>query len=300
VTNQAPVSVSVVVPVFNQEDLLPVTLPALLALEGAREIVFVDDGSTDRSPVLLAEVARSQRRVRVVTHPENRGRSAARNTGIAETEGEILLFMDSDIEPESDVLAAHSANYADPGVVGVLSRDVPRGLAHRDPFHRYVRHHSGPSVRAASGPLHFKYFIIGYTSVRRAALAEVGLFDEAIRYGEDLDFAYRLWQRWPEGLRLEPGALVHQHGITELDDRISKLREFGRNLPILLRKHPALARAAGLSIVASPALRPLLSSRLARLSRRSLNAAPWRLQPLLIRHILASAVAFGLREARHS
>jgi mycofactocin glycosyltransferase len=287
----------VVVPVYNQEAILPLTLPSLLALEGHREIVFVDDGSTDGSAALLAIAAREREDVRVVTHPANRGRSAARNTGIEATTGSIVLFLDADIEPAGGLVSAHLRRYADPSVVGVLSRDEPRGLMDGDPFHRYLCEQAGPRSTSATEPLHFKFFIIGYTSIRRTALSAVGGFDEAIRYGEDLDLAYRISTRWPEGLRIEPNALVHQHGLTELDDRFAKLREFGRNLPALLTKHPDLAAAADLMVVVSPTTRWILLPALASLARRMMPAVPKRLQHVFIRHVLASAVATGYREA---
>ena len=293
----APVSISVVVPVFNQEAILPATLPALLALRGAHDIVFVDDGSTDGSAALLAESVRDRENVRVVTHPVNRGRSAARNTGTASSDREVILFLDADIEPHPAALEAHRLRYSDSATVGVLSKDQPRGLTEENPFHRYVRQNAGPGNILASEPLHFKYFIIGYTSIRRRALEEVGGFDEQIGYGEDLDLAFRLWKRWPQGLFREPGAVVHQHGLADLDARVSKLHAFGRNLPALLTKHPDLAAAADLAVVVSPAMKPFLSRPLSTGVRRALHRSPKSVQLFLIRHLLASAVAIGYHEA---
>jgi glycosyltransferase involved in cell wall biosynthesis len=85
--------VSIIVPCFNAAATIGATIEgALSEAENTREIVIVDDGSTDES----LEIARSfEPCVRVLTGP-NRGASAARNRGIAETAGEWIVFLDAD------------------------------------------------------------------------------------------------------------------------------------------------------------------------------------------------------------
>lgn len=87
---------SVVVPIHNVAGYLPAALSSL-ASQTLRdiEVVMVDDGSTDRSPVLAAEVAARDRRFRLVQQP-NHGLGHARNTGIRHATGEFLAFVDSD------------------------------------------------------------------------------------------------------------------------------------------------------------------------------------------------------------
>jgi Glycosyl transferase family 2 len=85
-------SVAVVVPAFNASATLAATLGSALAQEHVAEIVVVDDGSRDDS---FAIARRYEPGAKVLTGP-NRGVSAARNRGIAETKAEWLLFLDSD------------------------------------------------------------------------------------------------------------------------------------------------------------------------------------------------------------
>ncbi len=290
-------SISVVVPIYNQAALLPVTLPGVLGQDHPAEIILVDDGSTDGSAAIIERLAAGRADVRLIRHGENRGRAAARNTGVVAATGEVVLFFDGDMQPEAGVVRAHASRYCR-GTIGVVSRDVLEGLDPTDSFHRYLLGKSGQKGADPSRPLPFRYFVIGYTSVRADALRAVGGFDEAISYGEDLDLAYRLWQRWPGGLFHEPAAVVHQYDVGGLDERLRKLREFGANLPRLLAKHPGLADAAGLRVVASPAWSRLLRPEVARLARRMLPLAPPDLRRAIIRYALASAVAEGLRHAR--
>ena len=90
------VKVSLIVPVFNTEKYLRKCLDSLVS-QTLRdiEIVCINDGSTDSSPMILAEYAKRDARIRVVSQP-NSGLSAARNAGLREVSGEYLLFMDSD------------------------------------------------------------------------------------------------------------------------------------------------------------------------------------------------------------
>lgn len=88
--------VSVIVPVYNVEDLLPRCVDSILA-QGHRnlEVILVDDGSTDRSAAICDDFSARDQRVRVV-HQGNAGLSGARNRGLDEATGTWLCFVDSD------------------------------------------------------------------------------------------------------------------------------------------------------------------------------------------------------------
>lgn len=92
---------SLVVPVYNVAPFLERCLASLAAqnLDGT-EIVFVDDGSTDDCPAILARYAAQHPEMRVIRQ-DNGGLSAARNTGLDHISGEYMAFVDSDdwIEP---------------------------------------------------------------------------------------------------------------------------------------------------------------------------------------------------------
>ena len=86
-------SVSVIIPAYNRESLLPQTLRSLLAQTlPAVEIIVVDDGSTDRTGAVAESFGEPVR----VIHQENSGPAAARNRGFHESRGEFIHFFDSD------------------------------------------------------------------------------------------------------------------------------------------------------------------------------------------------------------
>ncbi len=87
--------VSIIIPVYNVEKYLNACLESVVALRQDVEILLVDDGSKDGSGKLCDEWAEKDSRVRVI-HQKNAGLSGARNTGIRNSTGDYLLFLDSD------------------------------------------------------------------------------------------------------------------------------------------------------------------------------------------------------------
>ncbi len=98
---------SIIVPVYNVEKYLDQCLASILGQDTdlGFEVVAVDDGSTDGSAALLETWVKKDARVRVV-HRENGGLSAARNTGIAESKGKYIIFVDSDDEMTPNAIAS--------------------------------------------------------------------------------------------------------------------------------------------------------------------------------------------------
>lgn len=93
---------SIFLPVFNEEENLHRLYDALIGslepLGESFELIFVDDGSTDRSLKLLSGLARSDQRVRVISFRRNYGQTAAMAAGIDASRGEVLIPMDADLQ----------------------------------------------------------------------------------------------------------------------------------------------------------------------------------------------------------
>ena len=88
--------VSVIVPVYNVEDYLPICLNSILSQTYKElEIILVDDGSTDRSGKICEDYARRDNRIRVI-HQKNEGLPCARNIGLKEVRGDYVILPDGD------------------------------------------------------------------------------------------------------------------------------------------------------------------------------------------------------------
>lgn len=182
---------SIVIPVYNAEPFLSACLDSVLTQNyKSFEIVCIDDGSTDGSPALLDEYARSNSCVRV-EHRANQGVSSARNRGIESAHGKYLLFLDADdyiaqgsLRHIRRVIAKHS-----PDIIVVGGASVPssfwdvsmktRDIVYDDDFIKAVLEEGG------ARPL------IAGKVYRTAFLKSKGLlFDESLELGEDQAFQF--------------------------------------------------------------------------------------------------------------
>jgi len=93
---------SIVVPCFNEEDVIRLTHRRLIDVLGNAgcwlQIVFVDDGSDDRTPDIAVEIAKSDPRVKTVLLSRNFGHQAAVSAGLAEADGDAVVVMDADLQ----------------------------------------------------------------------------------------------------------------------------------------------------------------------------------------------------------
>jgi glycosyltransferase involved in cell wall biosynthesis len=104
----AGVRFSVVIPVFNEEEVLPETYRRLTGvMEGLSEpyeLIFVNDGSRDRSPEILDDLARKDPRVRVIHFSRNFGHQAAITAGMDYARGEAVIVIDADLQDPPEVI----------------------------------------------------------------------------------------------------------------------------------------------------------------------------------------------------
>ena len=89
---------TIVVPVFNEQRTLRECLRRVAAAPFDKEILVVDDASTDGSSAVVQEMSARNPDIRLLTHPVNRGKGAALRTGIAEAAGDFVIIQDADLE----------------------------------------------------------------------------------------------------------------------------------------------------------------------------------------------------------
>ena len=183
--------VSVVMPVYNGERFLAEAIESILAQTFEDfEFIIVDDGSGDRSADIIADYARKDERIRIVTLPRNMGEAAARNAGNASARGEYIATMDADdislparLQKQVEILNAHPAI----GAVSAWAHKVDASL-------RYLEDIKPPPQHSAI--VFGQFFGISLVHpalmLRRRLYATAGGYDETMSYAADSEFASRL------------------------------------------------------------------------------------------------------------
>lgn len=226
----SPGDVTVVVPTLGSPAHVP---------PGA---VLVDDGS--EPPVAAATIR--------LDH--NRGPAAARNAGLAATTTPLVAFVDADVELPDGWLAPLLVHFADPKVAVVAPRIV---TATRPGAISAYEHHHGPldmgveagRVRAGT---RVSYLPAAVLVCRVDAIRELDGFDEAMRYGEDVDLVWRLddagWR-----CRYEPRSVIEHEPRPDWRTWATQRVGYGSSAGPLARRHPgklAPLRMSGWSLAA--------------------------------------------------
>lgn len=200
-SSEQPELVSVVMPVHNREDYVGLAIESILQQTyGQFELIVVDDGSTDRSPQILDEYGRRDRRVRVV-HQPSAGIAEAMNRGIDLASGELVARMDSDdvslperLRLQVDFLRTH------PEVVVVGGQALAID-AEGDPLYQIrtsLEHGELEATILGRTPVSRGTIVSPSAMMRREAVLKVGKFRRDFEPAEDRD----LWLRLSEVGRL--------------------------------------------------------------------------------------------------
>lgn len=192
-------TVSVVIPVYNGSAYIRAALESVLAQTTPPiEVIVVDDGSTDDSADIVAEVVAAAPAIPIhLLRQVNAGQSAARNAAAAVAEGELLAFLDQDDRWYPDHLRRLAAPFAENPVLGLCYGDFDE----IDGDGNWVMR----SFIAAHGVVHPRSTVIQWIAsdsmvlptasvVRAAAFRSVGGFDPRLIGYEDDDLWIRLFR----------------------------------------------------------------------------------------------------------
>ena len=221
--------VSVVIPSFNYGHFVVEAVESALRRRiSPIEIIVVDDGSTDDTRMRLRPFAD---RIHYV-YQNNRGLSAARNTGIRLANGEWIALLDADDvwHPEKTEFSfGRAATLSDVGLIGSLAGCVNAGEAacrtrYRAPFSARL---SAVEPDRPSGAL-----------IRRECFDVVGLFDESLRSIEDRDMWLRIASRFP-AFRCSSPCWWYRPHAGQMSRRASRMVEnYEKVLTKFFAEHP--------------------------------------------------------------
>src|SRR3954470_11248254 len=116
--HQSPTLLSVVLPAYNEQAVLPKTYARFSAMEQTLsqwgldyELIFVNDGSRDNTPDMLNDLANKDRHVRAVHLARNFGHQAAVTAGLSVARGDVVAIMDCDLQDPPEVLPTFLAKW---------------------------------------------------------------------------------------------------------------------------------------------------------------------------------------------
>ena len=175
------VLLSVVIPVFNEQDnlepLLAELVPVLEGLGLGWEVLCVNDASTDQSAAVLARLAAAEPRLRVLTHRINSGESAGQASGFRHARGDLVVTMDADLQNDPADIARYLAALG-PGIDAVCGYRAER----REGWLRRFASRTANRFRAAITGDRLRDAGCTFRLLRREALADIPVFNGMHRF----------------------------------------------------------------------------------------------------------------------
>lgn len=217
--------ISVIIPSYNGQKLLAQNLPKACENCPNCQIIVVDDGSTDDSADFVRE---NFPQIKLIKSEKNQGFAKAVNLGVQKASGDLIILLNSDVAPRSDFLKLPLSHFKNKKVFGVglcdLSHEkekiIERGRGGAYFTKGFVSHFALPSEKGET------LWVSGGSAIfDRQKFLELGGFDSIFApfYWEDIDLAFRAWQKGYICL-FEPGAKVdHFHEQGAIQKARSKL-----------------------------------------------------------------------------
>ncbi len=241
--------ISVVVPTHNRKEILEKTLLSLLqqSIDPHRcQIIVIDDGSTDGTEERIRRHFGGNLEDPILfLRQSNKGANAARNLGIENAKADIILILNDDTIPGSNLLELHLHEHStypreESVVLGNVDWSPETPVT---PFVNWLTH-GGPQFVfhqiKGQREVSWHYLVTANVSVKRTFVLGNGLFDEHfLGAHEDTEFA---WRAHKNGMRLiycEPAVAYHLHPQTFIEVA-QKMVLVGEMTRLLIQKHPEL------------------------------------------------------------
>ena len=217
---------SIIIPLYNKENFIESTLKSVLAQTfNDFEVIIIEDCSTDNSLKKVSELISSK--VKIINHEKNKGLSASRNTGIENANSDYIAFLDADdiwkntFLEELKLLIENFSNaklfatnyeefYSKENII------LPKNNSEKLKKHSIITDFFSISL---AQPLYCPSSIC----VHKSVFETIGLYNEAITYGEDVDFNIRANNRFSLAYSTNP--LVSYTAFSENQITKSKISE---------------------------------------------------------------------------
>lgn len=182
---------SVIVPIYNVEEYIEECVSSVLRQTYSNfELLLVNDASPDSSLEIITRLSKRDDRIIVINKKENEGVALARSTGLSQSVGDFVLYLDGDdqLVPEALEILSKKIKSNNPDIVIYPKIKECNGEKYVKPYFYEETLFSDNKKDLLDGFLRYGYFIIGFAAVRRELALEYDLADElrSIWIGEDL------------------------------------------------------------------------------------------------------------------
>ncbi len=171
--------ISIVIPVLNEAESLQQLYQEILQHSQGHdlEIIFIDDGSIDKSFEIMQNLASQDNRVRVVRFRRNFGKAAALQTGFSQAKGEVIFTMDADLQDNPSEIPKFIAKLEE-------GYDLVSGWKRKrhDPLHKTLPSRLFNYVTARTFKLKLRDYNCGFKAYRHPLEKELNLYGEMHRY----------------------------------------------------------------------------------------------------------------------
>lgn len=235
--------VSVIIPTFNRASLLKRAIDSVLKQSyGNIEIIIVDDGSTDDTQFVVADISKQTNQIKYIKKG-NGGCASARNYGLKYATGTLISFLDSDDALESDAIYTLASALTEAKSEFVYSPSIE---VHEDGSEVICR----PASPFCPEMFAFEHFKT--TNARPAAIlykrdvfSKVNGFDESLRFNEDSDFLQRV-AICCRGFYIDiPTVRVYHHQDNKSKNRVGIYKALLKSSQNILEEYPNFAAKLG-------------------------------------------------------
>jgi cellulose synthase/poly-beta-1,6-N-acetylglucosamine synthase-like glycosyltransferase len=233
-TGYAP-SVTIILPAHNEESVIGESVKHCLdaAYPNEKEVIVVNDGSSDKTGDIVKTISDSDPRVRLITL-KHAGKANAINAALAEAKGEVVVVVDADSRLENDALIKLVAPFADERIGAVSG--VIRASMNNNPlvWFQDVEYIMSSTWRYLCNKINATYLLPGFTAFRRSALLEVGGF-KTDTLSEDFDIGLCLRKA---GYKMEMvRALMFTHVPQDIPSLVKQRIRWSRGTLQVVKKH---------------------------------------------------------------
>lgn len=253
------ISISVIIPTYNRAPVLEKCLEALSNQSVSSEmyeVIVSDDGSKDDTRKIAEDAIKKNKCQINYLWQTNKGANAARNNAIRASRGKLLLFINDDTIAIPKMLEHHlqtHEQYPEENIA-VLGRMT---VSPKVPYSIFAKLHLDANYGLWEGMVELDWlaFYTCNVSVKKSFLLKYGLFEESIRYHEDVELSERL-SHFGFKIIYNPDALgYHDHYLQE-HEYLNVAKKEGTALAIWYKKSPHLKKE--LALIGLQATSPLL------------------------------------------